>query len=68
MGRTNIKVEDGVFEQHNKQRKEMDLTWSQYMRRLEVSDGGGTGGVTETEAREIADEQITARVISEAQE
>jgi len=47
------------------QEKEDGETYNRLLRRL--LDGSGEY-VTEKKAREIADEQITARVVSEAQE
>jgi hypothetical protein len=39
MTRSNIKVTEDVFEQHNETRKAKGLSWSEYMRRLEFEDG-----------------------------
>jgi len=47
MTRKNLKVTEDVFEQHNEQRKEKGLTWSEYLRRLEFEDGSSTDSDTD---------------------
>ena len=35
MARVNIKIDEAVHEQHNERRKELGLSWTEYMKRVE---------------------------------